>query len=96
MFGNHRAVEQFDKTKKMVELLGIEDGRLRLEWISAAEGQRFAEVINEFTDQVRSLGPSPLGAQKLTGVAAATPVGAAAASESEAESKDGPNGAEGA
>ncbi len=57
--GNERAVEQFDKTKNMVKLLGIEDGRIRLEWISAAEGVRFAEVINEFTDQVRALGPSP-------------------------------------
>ena len=61
IFGNHRAVEQFDKTKQVVELLGIEAGRLRLEWISAAEGARFAQVINEFTEQVRALGPSPLG-----------------------------------
>ena len=44
----------------MVRLLGLEEGRLRLEWISAAEGARFAEVINEFTEQVRELGPSPL------------------------------------
>jgi len=62
IFGNHRAVEQFDKTKKVVRLLGIEEGRLRLEWISAAEGARFAQVIGEFTDTVRRLGPSPLGA----------------------------------
>ena len=60
IFGNERAVEQFDKTMNMVKLLGLEEGRLRLEWISAAEGGRFAEVINEFTDQVRALGPSPL------------------------------------
>ena len=60
IFGNHRAVEQFDKTMNMVKLLGIEEGRLRLEWISAAEGPRFAKVINEFTDEVRELGPSPL------------------------------------
>jgi len=59
MFGNERAVEQFEKTKNMVRLLGLEEGRLRLEWISAAEGARFAQVINEFTDQVRGLGPSP-------------------------------------
>jgi F420-non-reducing hydrogenase iron-sulfur subunit len=59
IFGNERALEQFDKTVNMVKLLGIEQGRLRLEWISAAEGGRFAAVINEFTDQVRSLGPSP-------------------------------------
>jgi F420-non-reducing hydrogenase iron-sulfur subunit len=59
IFGNERAVEQFEKTKAITKLLGIEDGRLRLEWISAAEGNRFAQIINEFTDQVRALGPSP-------------------------------------
>ena len=64
VFGNERAVEQFDKTKKMVQLLGLEEGRLRLEWISAAEGVRFAEVINEFTDQVRKLGPSPFSSPR--------------------------------
>jgi F420-non-reducing hydrogenase iron-sulfur subunit len=60
VFGNERALEQFEKTKRVIRLLGLEEGRLRLEWISAAEGARFAEVINEFTDQVRRLGPSPL------------------------------------
>lgn len=60
VFGNERAVEQFDKTMSVVKLLGLEEQRLRLEWISAAEGTRFADVINEFTDQVRALGPSPL------------------------------------
>jgi F420-non-reducing hydrogenase iron-sulfur subunit len=59
-FGNHRAVEQFDKTMRLVKLLGIEEGRVRLEWVSAAEGARFAQLINEFTQQVRDLGPSPL------------------------------------
>jgi F420-non-reducing hydrogenase iron-sulfur subunit len=64
IFGNERAVEQFEKTKNVVKLLGIEEGRLRLEWISAAEGTRFAEVINEFTDQVRDLGPSPVAGRR--------------------------------
>jgi F420-non-reducing hydrogenase iron-sulfur subunit len=58
--GNEYAVEQFEKTRNVVKLLGLEEGRLRLEWISAAEGARFAEVINTFTDQVRKLGPNPL------------------------------------
>jgi len=60
MFGNHRAVEQFDRTKNLIRLLGLEEGRIRLEWISAAEGARFAQVINEFTEQIRTLGPTPL------------------------------------
>jgi len=58
--GNERAVKQFEKTMNTIKLLGLEEGRLRLEWISAAEGVRFAQVINEFTDQVRALGPSRL------------------------------------
>jgi F420-non-reducing hydrogenase iron-sulfur subunit len=60
--GNERAVEQFDKMKAVLALVGLEDGRLRLEWISAAEGARFAQVINEFTAQIRALGPSPVAA----------------------------------
>lgn len=61
IFGNERAIEQFDKTMSIVKMLGIEEQRLRLEWISSAEGARFAEVINEFTEQIRELGPSPFG-----------------------------------
>ena len=60
MFGNHRAVEQFERTKNVIRLLGLEPERIRLEWISAAEGARFAQVINEFTEQIRKLGPSPV------------------------------------
>ena len=63
IFGNHRAVEQFDRTRELVRILGLEDGRLRLEWISAAEGARFAQVIAEFTERIRSLGPSPLSSR---------------------------------
>jgi F420-non-reducing hydrogenase iron-sulfur subunit len=60
MFGNERAVEQFEIARNAAQLLGLEAKRLRLEWISAAEGVRFARVIDEFTEDVRKLGPSPL------------------------------------
>jgi len=50
----------FNMTKELIEILGIEPGRLRLEWISSAEGTRFAEIAREFTKQVQSLGPSNL------------------------------------
>jgi F420-non-reducing hydrogenase iron-sulfur subunit len=43
-----------------MKLLGIEEGRLRREWISASEGQRFAEVVRNFTEEVRDLGKNPL------------------------------------
>ena len=56
-----KAQKVIDKTRKVMKLLGIEEVRLRREWISASEGQRFAEVIREFTEDIRKLGQSPLG-----------------------------------
>jgi len=47
-------------TKDLVKLLGIDHERIRLEWISSAEGTRFAEVVREFTEEIKSLGPSKL------------------------------------
>jgi len=43
--------------KKMLSQLGIEDQRVRLDWVSASEGDRFASIVNEMTEQVRQLGP---------------------------------------
>jgi F420-non-reducing hydrogenase iron-sulfur subunit len=60
--GNEKAVHQVEMARALIELLGIEPCRLRLEWISAGEGARFAQVIQEFTDQVRELGSNPLQA----------------------------------
>ena len=48
----------FNLTQELIEILGIDSERLRLEWISSAEGTRFAEVVREFTEKVRSLGPA--------------------------------------
>jgi len=41
----------------MLRQFGIEPERLRLEWISAAEAQRFAQLITDFTNQIKKLGP---------------------------------------
>jgi F420-non-reducing hydrogenase iron-sulfur subunit len=60
--GNEKAVHQVEMARTLIELLGIEPQRLRLEWISAGEGARFAQLIQEFTDQVRDLGINPLQA----------------------------------
>jgi len=60
IFGNHRAVEQFEKTKAVIKLLGIDEKRLRLEWISAAEGGRWARIIDEFVGEITRLGPLTL------------------------------------
>ena len=58
--GNVKAEKVFKMTQELVKILGIELARLRLEWISSAEGVRFAEVAREFTEQIKSLGPSTL------------------------------------
>jgi len=42
----------------MLDFLGIERGRTRVEWVSAAEGAKFAATMNEFTETVRKLGPN--------------------------------------
>lgn len=58
--GNEKAVQNLEMTRSLMRLLGLEPERLRLAWISAAEGARFAEVVGEFTEQVRRLGSNPL------------------------------------
>ena len=58
--GNVKAEKMFAMTRELVNILGIESSRLRLEWISSAEGTRFAEVAVEFTEQIKALGPSVL------------------------------------
>ncbi|MBM4444713.1 MAG: hydrogenase iron-sulfur subunit [Chloroflexi bacterium] len=55
--GNYKALRRFQLLKKMLAQMGIDDGRVRLEWISASEGERFAVVVNEMTERVRKLGP---------------------------------------
>jgi F420-non-reducing hydrogenase iron-sulfur subunit len=43
-----------------MKLLGIEDERLKREWISASEGTKFAQTIREFTEQIKKLGRNPI------------------------------------
>jgi F420-non-reducing hydrogenase iron-sulfur subunit len=47
-------------TRRIVEGMGIDPRRVRLEWVSASEGNRFAAIVTEFTEQVRALGPLTL------------------------------------
>lgn len=58
--GNYYARRRYALTKKILESLGLEPDRVRLSWISASEGQRYADVITEFTEHIRELGPNPL------------------------------------
>ncbi|MDH5634687.1 MAG: hydrogenase iron-sulfur subunit, partial [Candidatus Bathyarchaeota archaeon] len=50
--GNQHAEKRIEKTKRLLDLLGIGSDRLRLEWISAAEGEKFASVIKDFTEKL--------------------------------------------
>jgi F420-non-reducing hydrogenase iron-sulfur subunit len=56
--GNYKAMRRFPLLKKLLADFGVEDERVRLEWISASEGQRFADVVNDMTERIRVLGPS--------------------------------------
>jgi len=62
IFGNHWAIKQFEVTQRMLEMIGLEADRVRLEWVSAAEGPRWAALIDEFVARITELGPSPLRA----------------------------------
>jgi F420-non-reducing hydrogenase iron-sulfur subunit len=55
--GNYDALGNSLMSRRILEHLGVNPGRLRLEWVSAGEGIRFAEVMNEFSTKVKSLGP---------------------------------------
>ena len=55
--GNYKTARRMPLLKKMLSQFGIEDQRLRLEWVSASEGEKFAAIVNEMTDQIRKLGP---------------------------------------
>jgi len=60
--GNHKAQYRILLLKKVLEQLGLAPNRLRLEWVSASEGDRFATIIKDMTNEIKKLGPSPLRA----------------------------------
>lgn len=55
--GNYKTLRRYHLLKRVLRDLGIEEGRLRLEWIAASEGEKVAKTINEMVEQVRALGP---------------------------------------
>jgi F420-non-reducing hydrogenase iron-sulfur subunit len=58
--GNYKTMRRIPLLKKMLKQLGLEEERVRLEWVSASEGARFAELASSFTQAVRNLGPTTL------------------------------------
>jgi len=55
--GNYKAARRIPMLKRMLEQFGIEAERLRLEWVSASEGDRFATVVNQMTREIKEIGP---------------------------------------
>jgi len=55
--GNHRTKKRIAILRKILSYLGIDPRRVRLDWVSAAEGDRFAQIVTEFTKEIRKLGP---------------------------------------
>jgi hypothetical protein len=47
-------------TKKLLECIGIDPARIRLEWISASEAPKFAQVVKDFVEEAKGIGPNPL------------------------------------
>lgn len=57
MEGNYKALRRFRLLRRMLHNMGIEDARLRLEWVSASEGEKVKTVINDMVEKVKALGP---------------------------------------
>jgi len=55
--GNYDALSMMHLCRKLLEHIGVNPERLRLEWCSAGEGNRFAEVLNDFGKKLKELGP---------------------------------------
>jgi len=55
--GNYRCLRRYLLLQKYIRQMGIEQERLKLEWISASEGKQFAELVNSFTETITELGP---------------------------------------
>lgn len=55
--GNYKCLRRVPLTKVVLQGMGIDPRRLRLEWVSASEGLRFQDVVTKFTEEIRELGP---------------------------------------
>jgi len=55
--GNVKTMRRFRLLQKLLDQFGIERERVRLEWVSASEGGRYAEIVESMTEEIRSLGP---------------------------------------
>ncbi len=64
--GNLYARRRFALLERFLEFIGIEPGRVNFSWVSASEGEQFAEVVQEVTERVRKLGPAKKLVKEIT------------------------------
>jgi len=63
--GNYKTIRRMSLLQKMLLQLGIENDRVRLDWVSASEGDRFVSIVDEMTEKVRALGPFSQNSEDL-------------------------------
>jgi len=66
--GNYKALRRFTMLQRLLDDLGIDKRRLRLEWISASEGDRVQKVMNQMTADIKALGPLKLEPMAFAGI----------------------------
>jgi F420-non-reducing hydrogenase iron-sulfur subunit len=55
--GNVKTIRRFKLLQNLLDEFGIEKERVRLEWVSASEGGRYASIVESMTEEIRTLGP---------------------------------------
>ena len=63
--GNYKTNRRIKLLKKLLDELGIEPQRVRFEYISASEGQKFAAVVTDFVNELKNMGQNPMIAKTL-------------------------------
>jgi F420-non-reducing hydrogenase iron-sulfur subunit len=58
--GNYKARRKFVLLKSVLGTLGLEEDRVHLRWVSASEGQKFADTVSEMAESAREKGPNPI------------------------------------
>jgi len=62
--GNYKTNRRIKLLKKFLTEMGVEPNRVRFEYISASEGQKFAQVVTDFVDELKKMGPNPIVAKQ--------------------------------
>ena len=63
--GNFITAKRVAVMRELIQFIGLSPKRLRLEWIATSEGNKFAQVVSDFTEEITQLGPSSLRPIKI-------------------------------